>query len=549
MKISPISSLALVSSIAPVASAFTPSKPIKSAVGRGEDQSTSLQYQDDSSHIVEGSYLLKKRQQKTKSPASQDEKYRNDPKLGNLGKSLLAGSDLIYAFAKLRQAVIENESLPDDEKVKLQHTEYILTQNRASLLREKEDLQQQLQDCNDKPKALLDEAEVDLKHHIEDKIDEVDMMLEHDISQHTTIEQKKPSPDHLHRYLKYEVDGEMLEKFIRSNKKFVDNTLDHDVLEILRKVEGKDIGVREFDDQFNDQQLVYGITVNRTDKRLTVFFRGSVQGNRDWPTNFKALPKTLNVPPALQEEEADGSDIELDEEIKVHRGFYAYLNQKLYTTTGRRLRPFDRAIEMIKPGTHTRTKFQDIENNLKVLLQKKEFQGYRVYISGHSLGGALSQLLAYQLASRGTLQEFDNAAPVTAVTWASPMVGNEGFRQAFEQLEDKDLVRHIRVSNAGDLVPVLPPVFGYTQTGINMHVKGNGEDMEVGYQCDHEDFKSQFQYALKNKSSIKGLVNDFNKYHTIEDYKQNLFGSSVFNDEYFDKTIEELYEQFAQPQN
>jgi hypothetical protein len=58
-----------------------------------------------------------------------------------------------------------------------------------------------------------------------------------------------------------------------------------------------------------------------------------------------------------------------------------------------------------------------------------------------------------------------HACPVIAITFASPNVGDELFNKAYQRLEKKGLVRHIRVSNAGDIVPVSVPGFGYTQTG------------------------------------------------------------------------------------
>jgi hypothetical protein len=66
---------------------------------------------------------------------------------------------------------------------------------------------------------------------------------------------------------------------------------------ILKKLQPIQFGFVEFDDQFAEKQLVYGITVNRTDnKRITVFFRSSVIDSRDWPTNFNAFFQTLDTP-------------------------------------------------------------------------------------------------------------------------------------------------------------------------------------------------------------------------------------------------------------
>ena len=74
------------------------------------------------------------------------------------------------------------------------------------------------------------------------------------------------------------------------------------------------VNIVEFDGEFVKKDLVYGITANRTNKRITVFFRGSVTGGKDWTTNFNAFYKKLERTPELM-------DAKLTKDIKVHRGF------------------------------------------------------------------------------------------------------------------------------------------------------------------------------------------------------------------------------------
>lgn len=54
----------------------------------------------------------------------------------------------------------------------------------------------------------------------------------------------------------------------------------------------------------------------------------------------------------------------------------------------------------------------------------------------------------------------------------SPVLGND-FHQA---LERKGILRHIRVSNDGDLVPT-KPFPGYTQNGVNVHLYDDKKDV------------------------------------------------------------------------
>jgi hypothetical protein len=348
-----------------------------------------------------------------------------------------------------------------------------------------------------------------------------------------------------YRYLKHEVTGPAIHEFIKLNREFVQAIPDKEVNtdegavdnidNILTKMQALDFGFVEFDDQFEEKQLVYAITVNRTDKRITVFFRGSVTNGRDWTTNGNALFKTLDRPDEIKEGV-------LNDKIKVHRGFYSYLNERLDKTTHRRLSPLKRLLGLfIKPEDDTFvTKFENIEAILLDLLEKHK--DYKIYCSGHSLGGALSQLLAYQLAGYGSLKKFKNACPVTAVTFASPNVGDAGFNKAYQRLEKRGLLRHTRVSNAGDVVPVSVPGFGYTQTSVHLHVSKDST-MEVDYGSP-KTVRSQLAHAWKKGSGLSKLKDDILGHHTPGEYYNNLMYPT--NDDMFmTSSVEELYDAHA----
>jgi hypothetical protein len=72
------------------------------------------------------------------------------------------------------------------------------------------------------------------------------------------------------------------------------------------------------------------------------------------------------------------------------------------------------------------------------------------------------------------------AKPLTCVSFASPYVGDEGWRAAFQVLEARGRLRHIRVSNEHDFVPLAPPPFVFKQwpkychTGVNLHLWPRG---------------------------------------------------------------------------
>ena len=171
-------------------------------------------------------------------------------------------------------------------------------------------------------------------------------------------------------------------------------------------------------------------------------------------------------------------------------------------------------------------KFETIVKNLKEALAENE--GFELFITGHSLGGGLAQLLSYELAAYGEIVENNPfPLPVRAVSFASPQIGNKkGFAQAYQALEKAGRVRHLRVTNQGDAVPECFPSFGYAQTGVNVHLK-ESETAMVGYN------------VKKNVVSQIGL--DSREMHRPATYRKHLFNSEN-NEHLLKKTIDELYE-------
>ena len=78
--------------------------------------------------------------------------------------------------------------------------------------------------------------------------------------------------------------------------------------------------------------------------------------------------------------------------------------------------------------------------------------GYKVYITGHSLGGALALLASVQASVRFARP----GIPVTCVTIANPRVGDNRFRGAIQALEQQKMLRLLTVHNFLDLVPSMP---------------------------------------------------------------------------------------------
>ena len=130
------------------------------------------------------------------------------------------------------------------------------------------------------------------------------------------------------RYLKYPVTADAMYEFVDNKKNWRHflsnsdvNTNPRDkenvktVLATLKMTNGE---IVEFDDSFEDE-LVYALLINRTDKRITVVFRGSVGHlwERDWGANLDAVFAPPLDPPELI------ADIDMKDELKIHKGFHS----------------------------------------------------------------------------------------------------------------------------------------------------------------------------------------------------------------------------------
>ena len=95
-------------------------------------------------------------------------------------------------------------------------------------------------------------------------------------------------------------------------------------------------------------------------------------------------------------------------------------------------------------------------------------------------------------------------------------------------------MKHMRVSNSGDVVPVAPFGFGYSQTGVNICALPNKKTL-VGYVDVTRNFFSQIR------------LNSIEK-HDLSNYYQNIFtekssSSTLVNEDMLSKSVDELYKE------
>lgn len=100
---------------------------------------------------------------------------------------------------------------------------------------------------------------------------------------------------------------------------------------------------------------------------------------------------------------------------------------------------------------------------------------WRVYLTGHSLGGALATLAAFDAAAT----EFASGSVegLTLYTFGSPRVGNGAFAAAF----DRAVPDAWRVTNANDVIARIPRAIGYRHIGHAVGLKRDGSfDADAG---------------------------------------------------------------------
>ena len=184
----------------------------------------------------------------------------------------------------------------------------------------------------------------------------------------------------------------------------------------------KESVLAQFHDEKTTQGVVYGIAVNHLRKRVTIIFRGSVT-QQDFITDAKSKMFKIDNPVATLDSKSESH-------IKIHTGFHQYLFRK---------------------DNEGKERIQHILDSAKELL--KENPGYRLYCTGHSLGGACCTLCGFYAAMDDEIVKY---GPVVVISIASPRVGGHEFCDAFHSLELLNRLQHLRVANKEDVVTHLP---------------------------------------------------------------------------------------------
>jgi predicted lipase len=86
---------------------------------------------------------------------------------------------------------------------------------------------------------------------------------------------------------------------------------------------------------------------------------------------------------------------------------------------------------------------------------------YKLFITGHSSGGAIATLFGYLISKELTERK------IQIVSFASPRIGNLAFKRDFKQRTN---LKHWRITNQHDFVPRIP-YFGFHHVGEKIYIK------------------------------------------------------------------------------
>ncbi|CAN6276251.1 unnamed protein product [Urochloa humidicola] len=170
-------------------------------------------------------------------------------------------------------------------------------------------------------------------------------------------------------------------------------------------------------------------------RRLVVAFRGTEQSKwKDLRTDLMLVPAGLNP-------ERLGGDFK--QEVQVHSGF---------------LGAYDSVRNRIMALITYAVGYQDEDD-------AENIPRWHVYVTGHSLGGALATLLALELSSSQMAK--NGVIFVTMYNFGSPRVGNRRFAEVYNaKVKDS-----WRVVNHRDIIPTVPRLMGYCHVEAPVYLK------------------------------------------------------------------------------
>jgi len=301
-----------------------------------------------------------------------------------------------------------------------------------------------------------------------------------------------------------QITAKAIGEFVYSNLDVLDESgnINNDlfVQSLLALSKLKDAHMVRFDGDFKGKAFTYGFLINHDDKRITIVFRGTTNRS-EWKANIQFAKGNINTPPMLTELGFDKDT----KTIPIHSGFKKFF--------------------FYKAGPSKGQKYNQIKECLLKLYENEKYKDYELYVTGHSLGGALSTIMTFELATSRKLAAVRGNKPVVNISFASPHVGGKTWCKAFQTLEKAGKIRHIRVSSMNDIVSSLPPTPNFGHVGVNLFLN---PDSKNKYEISNVGHRSLF-----GQLSFRAMTN-----HRLESYFEK---NNEIKDEISGMTMESIY--------
>ncbi|KAL9248360.1 hypothetical protein vseg_021691 [Gypsophila vaccaria] len=115
---------------------------------------------------------------------------------------------------------------------------------------------------------------------------------------------------------------------------------------------------------------------------------------------------------------------------------------------------------------------EQVLSEVKRLVEQFKGEELSITITGHSLGGALALLSAYDIAEMKLNIAYDQnynprKIPISVISYASPRVGNLKFKERCDELG----VKQLRVVNVHDKVPTMPGLIANEQNKLQKYLE------------------------------------------------------------------------------
>ena len=135
-----------------------------------------------------------------------------------------------------------------------------------------------------------------------------------------------------------------------------------------------------------------------------------------------------------------------------------------------------------------------VRSAVRALAEKHSGENISVIVTGHSLGGALATLCAFDLVENADVSA---GVHVAAVVFGCPQVGNAAFKRRVEAHPNLNI---LHVSNAGDVVPQLP------DSALPFYVPIATADLEIQHPGNWYDVANNHSLIV----TLDGLRGKFN---------------------------------------